>query len=81
MGPRITVPKDVEERIATFLAKHGRLVRSMGASRLVFLGTTHNIDGSTDYTVRTSIRLEGNKEEVFNSHVRVYATEHMRLVR
>jgi len=82
IGPRIAVPQEVQERIAEFLVKSGRHVQSVrGHSRLMFLGTTSNIDGSTDYQVRTFIRGEGNKEEIFNSHVRVYATEHIRLVR
>lgn len=85
--PKPSRPREVhvsvafEERIADFLAEHGRLVKRRGRQLMHFTGTTHNHDGSTDFTVRSRIRYEDGSEKQFDSHVRLYATDHLRLIR
>jgi len=47
-----------------------------------FLGMSRNQhDGSVDYAVRSHVRGIDGKSHRFDSHVRIYATGHLRLVR
>ena len=71
---------NTQKRIAEFLEKHGRFVFTERQMNLTILGTTPSPDGGTDYAVRTLVNANG-KNEIFNSHVRIYASEHMRLIR
>jgi hypothetical protein len=75
------IPIDVQRRIADFLVKHKRFAFTEGHLRLHILGTTKHHDGGTDYAVRTAIQDAYGKQQIFNSHIRIYPTGHLRLIR
>jgi hypothetical protein len=75
------LPVALQQRIADLLVKHNRFVYTEGHLRLHILGTTQHHDGSTDYMVRTAIREANGRETVYSSHVRMYPTDHLRLIR
>lgn len=75
------MPIALQQRIADLLVKHKRFVFTEGHLRLHIIGTTPHHDGSTDYSVRTAVRDEYGREQIFNSHIRLYPTDHLRLIR
>ena len=75
------VSREVQARIADFLRSHDRLESRNGHPLMHVIGTSHNhFDGSDDYAIRSRVRRDG-KEHRYDSHVRVYPTGHLRLIR
>ncbi len=73
---------EVQEKIAQFLVNHARVELRNGHPLMHFLGMSRNQhDGSVDYAVRSHVRGIDGKSHRFDSHVRIYATGHLRLVR
>ncbi len=77
----ICLPLALQQRIADLLVKHKRFVFTEGHLRLHVIASTPHHDGGTDYAVRTAVRDEKGRELVFTSHVRMYPTQHLRLIR
>ena len=78
-GPHVA--REVHDRIAHFLQTHDRVEMRGGHPLMHFLGVTQNhLDGTVDYSVRSRIRRDG-KEHRFDSHIRIYPSGHLRLIR
>jgi hypothetical protein len=79
-GPH--VPRETQEIIAHFLVSHRRVELRNGHPQLHFLGMSRNlIDGSVDYAVRSRVHGIDGKMHKFDSHVRIYASGHLKLIR
>jgi hypothetical protein len=72
----------MQERLANFLIEHGRLTKPRsGRAPLHFLGACNNFDGTKDFSIRTHVRYEDGSRKTFDSHVRWYESDHLRLIR
>lgn len=79
-GPQVA--RETQERITNLLISHQRVELHNGHSQMHFIGMTHNhIDGSIDYAVRSRVHGRDGKMERFDSHVRIYASGHLKLIR
>lgn len=79
-GPHIA--REIQEIIANFLVSHKRVELRNGHPQLHFLGMSPNhIDGSVDYAVRSRMHGIDGKMHKFDSHVRIYASGHLKLIR
>jgi hypothetical protein len=73
---------EIQERIVHFLVTHQRVELRNGHPLMHFLGMTHNhVDGSVDYSVRSHVKGIDGKHHRFDSHIRIYATGHLKLIR
>jgi hypothetical protein len=76
------VSDHMRERLADFLIERGRLLRPKhGHAALHIMGSCKNHDGSKDFSIRTRVRCDDGSQKTFDSHVRWYATDHLRLIR
>ncbi len=74
--------REIQERIAHFLVTHQRVELRAGHPLMHFLGVSHNHhDGSVDYAVRSHMPGIDGKTHRFDSHVRIYASGHLKLIR
>jgi hypothetical protein len=74
--------REIQERIAHFLVTHERVELRAGHPLMHFLGMTHNhVDGSVDYSVRSHVKGIDGKNHRFDSHIRIYASGHLKLIR
>jgi hypothetical protein len=70
------------ERLARFLVERGRLkLPRNGRPPMHILGTSKNYDGSKDYSIRTHVHYEDGSRRTFDSHIRWYESDHLRLLR
>ncbi|MGD0969561.1 MAG: hypothetical protein ABR949_14900 [Candidatus Aquilonibacter sp.] len=75
-------PREIQERIVHFLVTHQRVELRAGHPLMHFLGMTHNhVDGSVDYSVRSHVKGIDGKNHRFDSHIRIYASGHLKLIR
>ena len=79
-GPHVS--REIQATIANFLVSHKRVELRHGHPQLHFIGMSHNhIDGSVDYAIRSRVHGIDGKMNRFDSHVRIYATGHLKLLR
>jgi hypothetical protein len=79
-GPH--VPRETQDIIANFLVSHRRVELRNGHPQLHFMGMSANhMDGSVDYAVRSRVHGLDGKMHKFDSHVRIYASGHLKLIR
>ena len=79
-GPH--VPRETQEVIAQFLVSHRRVELRNGYPQLHFIGMSKNpYDGTIDYAVRSRILGIDGRMSRFDSHVRIYPSGHVRLIR
>jgi len=74
-------PLNLEHAIGVLLCHHGRLEQRNGRHLMQWVASTRHPDGSVDYVVRTRIHTSHGMERNFESHVRVGADRHLKLIR
>ena len=80
--PEVHPSREVQEQIADFLVSHQRVELRAGHPLMHFLGMSPNHhDGSVDYAVRSHVHGIDGKTHRYDSHVRIYASGHLKLIR